>query len=100
MLSTSAATRTRDLRFRRPLLYPTELLRLVVPQGRLQLPTYGLGNRRSVQLSYQGISGGERTRTAVQTTQQTAFYMLSFIFPSSEAMVRNSPIDRHITHLS
>ena len=68
----------------------------IVPQAGLKPATLGLEIPCSILLSYWGISGGERTRTAVQTTQQTAFYMLSFIFPSSEAMVRNSPIDRYI----
>jgi hypothetical protein len=55
-------TRTLDPRFWRPLLWPTELHpcvtfihRLMVPLGRLERPTRGLGNRCSVQLSYRGF---------------------------------------------
>ena len=67
-------TRTRDLRFWRPLLFqlsytPATAL-CQVPLGRLERPTRGLGNRCSIHLSYRGnleIGGFEPPTSAMRT---------------------------------
>jgi hypothetical protein len=46
----------------------------MVGLGRLELPTYGLGNRRSIHLSYSPVKNPEKTLQVLQSSYDNSVH--------------------------